>query len=267
MKRLLIAALTAAVLALPVQAQTTAITVNGQPLTPQEGWIAEDTSYVTLRGLHRVLEGTQLDWDGKTATLSREDFSLTAQPGGLYITVNDRALYVENGVQVPNGYTAIPTRLVAEALAGTAVWDEASSAAQLTTGVLEPNRASYDPETVYWLSAIISAESRGESLLGQIGVGNVVMNRLNHWRYPDNVYDVIFDTNFGTQFEPTANGTIYDTPTDQCIIAAKLVLEGADVVGDCLYFFAPALSQGTWIRGNTQYVMTIGCHQFYRDWS
>lgn len=269
MRRLLAAALLAVFLTIPISAtggeNTAPVTVNGIPLTAQEGWIEGGTSYVTLRGLDRVLSDTNLMWDGIAAYFSREDFTLKAQPGNQYIEVNDRALYLSEGVQVPDGVTALPLRLVAEALGGTAVWDGELGCAQLTTGVLTPDTSSYDQTNLDWLAAIISAESRGETLGGQIAVGNVVLNRVSHWRYPDSIYGVIFDENYGVQFEPVSNGTIYNAPTDQCVIAAKLVLEGADVAGDSLYFFAPALSEGTWIRGNTQYVMTIGCHQFYRD--
>ena len=47
------------------------------------------------------------------------------------------------------------------------------------------------------------------------------------------------------------------------MIAAKAALAGTDIVGGCLYFYAPALSQGTWIKNNRTYYTTIGCHRFY----
>jgi N-acetylmuramoyl-L-alanine amidase len=78
------------------------------------------------------------------------------------------------------------------------------------------------------------------------------------------VKGVVFDRKNGVQFEPVSNGTIYDAPTDSALLAAKLCLEGASVVGDCLYFYAPALSKGTWIVANRTYHTTIGCHRFYR---
>lgn len=252
-------------LGLPVCAQSPSVVVNGLELESHEGWIEDGTSYVTLRGLARVMEGTSISWDGAMASFEGAGFLLTAQPGAQYIEVNDRALYHPEGVAVPNGYTALPLRLVAEALEGSAVWN--GTYAELTTGQPDNTQDSYDQDVLYWLSAIISAESRGEPLVGQIAVGNVVLNRLSHWRYPDTIYGVIFDDNYGVQFEPVSNGTIYLEPAEQSVSAAKLSLEGAEVVGDCLYFFSPALSEGTWIRQNTQYVTTIGCHQFYRDWS
>ena len=63
--------------------------------------------------------------------------------------------------------------------------------------------------------------------------------------------------------EPVENGSVYLEPVPASVLAAKLCLEGASVVGECMYFFAPALSPGTWIVNNRTYSTTIGCHRFY----
>ena len=75
---------------------------------------------------------------------------------------------------------------------------------------------------------------------------------------------VIFDSRWGGQFEPVRNGTIYDAPAPSSIVAAKLCLEGANAVGDSLYFLAPALTSNHWAMNQRTYVTTIGCHWFYR---
>ena len=67
----------------------------------------------------------------------------------------------------------------------------------------------------------------------------------------------------GVQFEPVSNGTVYKTPTAQAVEAARRVLAGEKVIGNALYFYAPALSQGVWINANRTYYKTIGCHRFY----
>lgn len=123
---------------------------------------------------------------------------------------------------------------------------------------------SSDSDAVYWLSRIISAESQGEPLEGKIAVGNVVLNRVKSSEFPNTIYGVIFDDRWGGQFEPVRNGTIYQTPTEESVEAAKLCLAGTNVVGDSLYFLAPALAQNFWIVENREYVTTIGCHEFYR---
>ena len=57
---------------------------------------------------------------------------------------------------------------------------------------------------------MISAESQGEPLVGQLAVGNVVLNRVAHQNYPDTIREVVFDDHYGVQFEPVSNGTVYD---------------------------------------------------------
>ena len=120
-----------------------------------------------------------------------------------------------------------------------------------------------DGGDVYWLSRIISAESAGEPMLGKIAVGNVISNRVASPDYPDTIYDVIFDTKYGVQFEPTGNGTIYQTPTAESVTAARLCLDGASVVGGSLYFFNPATAGSSWIARSCTYYGTIGNHRFY----
>ena len=256
-----------ATLAMPVGAASGTVEVNGEPLSTTEGWIENGVSYLTLAGLSRVAPAYTLGWDGRSALLDGGGASLTATQGEAYVLVNDRALYLPQGVSVVDGRTALPTVLVADALGGAVAWDGVTNTVSMTTGDAPYGADSYDASELYWLSRVISSESRGESLTGQIAVGNVVLNRVDHWRYPSTIYGVVFDRNFGVQFEPVSNGTIFDNPTDKSVIAAKLSLEGADIVGDSLYFFAPALSEGTWIVNNCWYQMTIGCHAFYTDYA
>ena len=97
-----------------------------------------------------------------------------------------------------------------------------------------------------------------------VAVGNVICNRVASEEFPDTVKGVVFDRKNGVQFEPVSNRTIYDEPTEQSVLAARLVLAGVDVAGESLYFFNPALSQGSWVRANRTYRMTIGCHRFYQ---
>ena len=96
-------------------------------------------------------------------------------------------------------------------------------------------------------------------------MGNVVLNRVASSQYPDTIKEVVFDDKDAIQFEPVANGTVYGEPTEQSVLAARLVLNGTTVVDDCMFFFNPSLSEGRWIVENCTYYRTIGCHQFYRQ--
>ena len=121
----------------------------------------------------------------------------------------------------------------------------------------------YSSEDLVWLSAIINAEARGEPLEGKLAVGTVVMNRLESDMYPDSVKDVILDCRYGVQFAPVANGSIYLSPTDESIIAAKLCLDGFRTHPDILFFYNPAISESTYFKENRTYEFTIGNHEFY----
>ena len=89
----------------------------------------------------------------------------------------------------------------------------------------------------------------------------MVMNRVKTSGFPNTVYDVIFDRSGGVQFEPTLNGTVYNDPSEDCYTAAKLALEGAAPVNDCL-FFASILD--CWAAENRPYYTTIGGHHFFQ---
>ena len=99
---------------------------------------------------------------------------------------------------------------------------------------------------------------------GQIAVGTVVLNRIASPQFPDTIQDVVFDDRYAVQFEPVENGTIYEEPAASSVEAAARCLAGERAAGDSLYFFAPALSEGTWIVEHCTYVTTIGGHRFYR---
>ena len=187
---------------------------------------------------------------------SSQGCQLTASPADNTVTVNSETLY--GTVSLHSGTTYVPLRLVTEALDGTAQWDPYLDGAAVTSA-----ESAYDAIDLYWLSHIIYAESGAESMEGQIAVGNVVLNRVASSSFPNSVPQVVFDRKNGVQFEPVSNGTIYKTPSAASVEAAKRALDGERPVGQALYFFAPALSQGLWITANRTYLQTIGCHRFY----
>ena len=110
---------------------------------------------------------------------------------------------------------------------------------------------------------LISAEAKGEPFLGQIAVGNVVLNRVKSASYPNTVYGVIFDRKYGTQFSPVSYGTIYKAPTAGAIIAAKICLEGYSLSDSALFFVNPRIATNNWIVRTRPYAFTIGNHDFY----
>ena len=226
--------------------------------------VGESTTYVSLRTVAGLLApGDEVSWEDGAAWIRGDGLTLCAKPGDLWLTVNDRALYIPDGVLAENGRVLVPIRVLAEALGGPVDWSP-EKGVTLTAGSGRPAAPAYTPDELYWMSRIISAESRGEPLSGKLAVGTVVLNRVASDEFPDSIYDVIFDTKWGVQFQPVANGTVYDEPTAESVLAAKLVLDGARAAGDSLYFLAPDLTDNHWTMENRQFVVTIGCHWFYR---
>ena len=255
----------AVALVLPASAANV-LSVNGQNLWTQSRarLVGGNTTYVSLRTVAGILApDATVSWENGAAWIRGKDLTLCAKPGEQWLTVNDRALYIPQGVQLEGGTTLVPIRVLAQALGGQVDWN-ARDGVTLTPGTGRPDPAPYTEDELYWMSRIISAESRGEPLLGKLAVGTVVLNRVASEEFPNTVYDVIFDRQWGVQFTPVANGTVYDEPTQESVLAAKLVLDGARAAGDSLYFIAPNLTNNHWVMENQTYVTTIGCHWFYR---
>ena len=191
-----------------------------------------------------------------------DTLTLTAEVGDQYIVANGRYLYAESGVIALEGQVAVPVRLLAVALNMSVAYDSETGHVNLTgsgeIGYLEDGETYYDEESVYWLSRIIFSESGNQSMDGKIAVGNVVMSRVYDPSFPATIYDVIFQKN---QFSPASSGSIYREPNTASVIAAKLVLDGAEVMGDALFFNRVGLK--CYASKNRTFVATIGGHSFY----
>lgn len=240
--------------------RTVSVTVDGKALSPAS-FAVDGVTYAPMVALLEAMGGWETTWDRVTRTAASETdrFTLAVPVGQRYVTVDGQRYAINAPSMIRDGRTYVPLRAVAELLGAEVGFTSWSAPVTVTTEKDE----SYSQEDLYWLSRIISAESQGEPLAGQIAVGNVVLNRVDHQDFPGTIKEVIFDTKHGVQFTPVANGAIYWEPTAQSVKAAEMVLDGANTVGKSLYFFNPGLSQGTWIVQNRTYHSTIGNHRFY----
>ena len=228
-----------------------------------------ETTYAPLRSFaDAILPRADVSFNAttRTATVSADGLYLTATDGANYIAANGRYLYTQAPVTIlDDGRMYLPIRLLSQAAGVTVTWNASTRSVTIGGGyepILSGDRF-YREDEVYWLARIISAESQGEPLLGQIAVGNVVLNRVRHKDYPSTIYGVIFDRKWGVQFSPVANGTIYREPYWRSIVAAKLCLEGVTVSEKVLFFYDPDLATSFWIPSARPYAFRIGGHHFF----
>jgi len=235
---------------------------------PVDARLINETTYVPLRAFSEAVADAEIKWYAatRTAVLTADGLSLTVSDKGYYIEANGRYLYLRNpAVILSNGTLYLPVRPLAKALGVAIGWSASERSVRITGSYtpIESGDSFYDADEVYWLSRIISAESRGEPLLGQIAVGNVVLNRVRSSMYPNTVYGVIFDRKHGTQFSPVSLGTIYHKPYWLSEIAAKLCLDGATLDDRVLFFVEPRIATSSWIQKNRTYAFTVLHHDFY----
>ena len=114
------------------------------------------------------------------------------------------------------------------------------------------------------LAQIIMAEAGGEDLDGKILVGNVIMNRVNSDRFPNDIISVVRQVVNGTyQFSPVLDSRINTVvPTEECYKAIDMILDGYDISHNALYF--EACKGETWHSRNLEFLFQHGGHKFYR---
>ncbi len=226
--------------------------VNGTPYIDVE-------SFAALLGMKTVYKSS-----AKTLNVKASGFEMDVIDGSNIIYANGRVLFsMTPNALMSNGRVYAPLTNIAKAFG--MAYSFSDGTPTLTGGFKPLTHGSvyYAEDAVYWLSRIISAESRGESLLGQIAVGSVVMNRVASRQYPNTIWGVIFDRKYGVQFSPISDGSIYKAPTATAVIAAKICLEGFNVNKSALFFLYPRASSSSWIPNTRDYLFSIGKHDFY----
>lgn len=242
------------------------IYIEGTKLSEQARIIGSHV-YLPLRAFTAAtVGGASIVYDSKsrTMTVNAAGLTLSATDGAYVVWANGRPLFSTSPVTIlSNGRMYVPMGALTKAFGLS--FAEQSDAVRIS-GSYSPLKSAaefYREDEVFWLARIISAESRGESLIGQIAVGNVVLNRVARGDFPNTIYSVIFDRKYGVQFTPVANGTIYNTPGYTETLAAKICLEGTRLSEEVLFFLSPGHSTSFWIINTRKYAFSIGGHDFF----
>lgn len=208
--------------------------------------------------------------EGHDFSLRIGQLTITGETGQEYLCAGERYLYVPEGWVLEGDRVYLPAEAVGrifqtevEVTGEPGRVEISSRGARLMDGGFEFYLEHYTDEEIYWLAHIISAEAGTQPLAGQIGVGNVVLNRVADERYPNSIIEVIFQRGERTQFDPVEDGGINRESREISLVAALLCLEGYNTVGPSEFFVNPEIGNATWFEASRTFVIRIGDHDFY----
>lgn len=125
-------------------------------------------------------------------------------------------------------------------------------------GTSTDGNGSFTQSEVDLLARIISAEARGEEYVGQVAVGAVIMNRIEHPSFPNTLAGVIYQPG---AFSCLYDGGVNHTVAESAYRAARDAINGWDPTGGAIYYYNPAKTSNQWMLSRP--VLTvIGEHRF-----
>jgi N-acetylmuramoyl-L-alanine amidase len=116
----------------------------------------------------------------------------------------------------------------------------------------------YGANDVGLLARVISAEARGEPYVGQVAVGAVILNRVEHPSFPNTLAGVIYQPG---AFSCLNDGGINAPIADSAYRAARDAMNGWDPSGGAIYYYNPAKATSSWIWSRPV-ITVIGDHRF-----
>lgn len=128
----------------------------------------------------------------------------------------------------------------------------------VTANALGIYMSQQESNDLYLLAKCIHAEARGESYIGKVAVGAVILNRVASPDFPDSIYGVIYQP---WAFTAVHDGQINLEPEAPSYQAAMDALNGWDPTYGSLYYYNPSTATSSWIF-NRQTVVVIGKHVF-----
>lgn len=128
----------------------------------------------------------------------------------------------------------------------------------VTANALGIYMSEQESNDLYLLAKCIHAEARGESYVGKVAVGAVILNRVASPDFPDTIYGVIYQP---WAFTAVHDGQINLEPEAASYQAATDALNGWDPSYGSLYYYNPVTASSSWIFSR-QTVVTIGKHVF-----
>ena len=191
-----------------------------------------------------------------TETLSRL-WSTGNEVTAIQQKLKERGLYTGNvdGIYGPNTQSAVIKFQKQQGLSADGI---AGPATLKRLGITIGSTPSATTANVNLLARIISAEGRGESYTGQVAIGAVILNRIEHPSFPDTLSGVIYQPG---AFTAVTDGQFNQPVASSCYDAARDALNGWDPSGGAIYYYNPSKTSNQWIRSRPV-IKRIGNHLF-----
>lgn len=125
------------------------------------------------------------------------------------------------------------------------------------SGSVSSGTAAQDHDAAL-LARVISAEARGEPYAGQVAVGAVILNRIEHPSFPSTLAGVVYQPG---AFSCMDDGQIDQPVAESARRAAQEALGGSDPSGGAIYYFNPSTATSSWIWSRPL-IKVIGKHRF-----
>lgn len=118
--------------------------------------------------------------------------------------------------------------------------------------------AAGQADSLALLARVISAEARGEPYSGQVAVGAVILNRVEHPSFPNTIAGAVYQPG---AFTCMVDGQIDQPVASSALRAAQEALNGSDPSGGAIYYFNPSTATSAWIWSRPL-IKVIGKHRF-----
>ncbi|MBR3812074.1 MAG: cell wall hydrolase [Agathobacter sp.] len=170
------------------------------------------------------------------------DTAAVTEEGWIAVKHNNKTCYVsaefvDVSMEIGTGITQAEIEAIAKAEAERKAKEEKAKK-EAAEKVAASNAAVKEVDELTLMAALIYCEAGAEPYETQLAVGAVVMNRLKSSRYPNTLYDVIYQKG---QFTPARNGKVariiaQGKASESCYKAARAALAGEDNTNGCLRF-------------------------------
>ncbi|MBD2868776.1 cell wall hydrolase [Paenibacillus arenilitoris] len=220
---------------------------KGRYMMDEAPFIFEGRMYIPLRHVAELMHA-KVYWNAATETAELQ----TVQPA----VVADGYGLAEIGEQYGSSSAELLKRNGLESAESVKAGTELRV---VVPAVLANEAEPFTEKDLQLLAKITQIEAGSESYEGQLGVANVILNRVKSSSFPDTIHGVIYA---GSQFPPAHNGLLDKSkPNASVLRAAKDALNGKNNVVGAVYFFNPEISKGSF-WSSLDVVATIGHHSF-----